>query len=152
MNATFKRLSDHKEVDLIPYVQELITGVEDVKIYIGTDSQTNGAWTQYATVIVLHWGNRGASVLYAKERLPRINDMFTRLWNEVERSIQAAEFMVNSGLPRANYIDLDYNPDPKYNSNSILRSAVGYVESMGYEARVKPEAIIASSCADTVCH
>jgi predicted RNase H-related nuclease YkuK (DUF458 family) len=67
MNATFKRLSDHREVDLIPYVQELITGVEDVKIYIGTDSQTNGAWTQYATVIVLHWGNRGASVLYGQQ-------------------------------------------------------------------------------------
>ena len=152
MNAIFKRLSDHKVVDLIPHLKELINGVNDVKIYIGTDSQTSGQYTQYATVIVLHWGNRGANVFYNKERLPRINDMFKRLWDEVERSIQVAEFLMKEGLPRVTSIDLDYNPDPQYNSNTVLRSAVGYVESMGYEARVKPEAIIASSCADTVCH
>lgn len=152
MNAKFKRLSDHKEVDLIPLLKTLVTGVSDVKIYIGTDSQTSGAHTNYATVIVLHWGNRGANVFYLKEHLPRITDMFKRLWDEVERSIQVAEFLFENGLPRATSIDLDYNPDPKYNSNTVLRSAVGYVESMGYEARVKPESIIASSCADVICH
>lgn len=151
MNAIFKRLSDHKEVDLIPLLKELIGGISDVKIYVGTDSQTVGSYTNYATVIVLHWGNRGANVFYSKEKLPRINDMFKKLWGEVERSIEIAEFMLNNGLPKVTYIDLDYNPDPQYKSNNVLRSAIGYVESMGYEARVKPEAIIASSCADFVC-
>ena len=152
MALQFKRMSDHQVVDFIPYVQGLIQGVEDVKIYVGTDSHNEAGWTYYATVVVLHWGNRGASVIYNKERVTRIRDTWTRLWNEVERSLAVAEIMKAGGVQKVDYIDLDYNPDPQYKSNSVLRSAVGYVESMGYAARVKPDSIIASSCADTVCH
>jgi predicted RNase H-related nuclease YkuK (DUF458 family) len=152
MKTLFKKLSTHEEIDLVPHLIERISGSTDVKMYIGTDSQNHFHYTHYATVVVLHWGNRGASVYYQSERLPRIEDMFTRLWKEVEKSIDAAEMLRQGGLPKVDYIDLDYNPDPQYKSNTILRSAIGYVESMGYAARIKPDAIIASSCADSVCH
>jgi predicted RNase H-related nuclease YkuK (DUF458 family) len=152
MNTTYKRLGDHKKVDLIPYIKESIGERTDVKIYVGTDSQNIAYHTQYATVIVLHFGNSGGHVLYAKERLPIVRDSFTRLWKEVEMSLSIAEFMREGGLPRVDYIDLDLNPDPKYRSNMVLRSALGYVESMGYTARCKPNAPMASSVADSICH
>ena len=152
MNATYKRLGDHKKVDLIPYIKESIGDRTDVKIYVGTDSQNIAYHTQYATVIVLHFGNSGGHVLYAKERLPIVRDSFTRLWKEVEMSLSIAEYMREGGLPRVDYIDLDLNPDPKYRSNMVLRSALGYVESMGYTARCKPNAPMASSVADAICH
>ena len=60
--------------------------------------------------------------------------------------------MFAGGLPKADYIDLDLNPDPMYRSNSVLRSALGYVESLGYKARIKPNAADASTCADMICH
>jgi predicted RNase H-related nuclease YkuK (DUF458 family) len=148
----FRRLGNHQEVDLIPYVTAALQESNDIKIYIGSDSQTVGNYTIYATVIVLHYGNNGAHVLYSKERVNKVRDTFARLWNEVERSMEVAEYMHNNGLPRADYIDLDFNPDPKYRSNMVLRSAVGYVESMGYTPRTKPMAPAASYCADAICH
>jgi predicted RNase H-related nuclease YkuK (DUF458 family) len=48
-------------------------------------------------------------------------------------------------------IDLDFNEDPKYQSNTILRSAVGYVEASGYEARWKPHDAYSVRVADQIC-
>ena len=152
MKAPFRRLGDGVEVDLIPYVKAELENNKNVRIYIGTDSQNVGDKTVYATVIVLHYGNNGAHVLFSKTTFLRVKDTFTRLWNEVEYSLEAAEELYKGGLPRADYIDLDYNPDPVYRSNAVLRSALGYVESMGYKARMKPDAAAASCVADSICH
>ena len=152
MNLTFKRLSDHRVVDLVDYVREVINTDEQVRLYIGTDSHNRGNLTVYGTVVVIHYGNRGGHVIYSKESIPRVRDTFSRLWREVDLSIQVAEELKSAGVATADYIDLDYNPDPKYRSNSVLRSAVGYVESMGYVARTKPYASAASYCADAICH
>ena len=148
----FKRLGDHQEVDLIPYLTAALQESDDIKIYVGSDSHNNSLTTVYATVIVLHYGTSGGHVLYSKEHVDRVRDTWTRLWNEVERSLSVAEYMYENGLPKADFIDLDLNPDPKYRSNSVLRSAVGYVESLGYVPRIKPYAAAASCCADSICH
>lgn len=152
MKPIFKRLADHKEIDLIPYIKDKLVEHNNIRIYVGSDSQTIGEYTIYATVVVLHIGNSGGHVLYCKKTIPKVIDTFTRLWHEVELSLETAEMMFDGGLPRADYIDLDYNPDPIYKSNSVLRSALGYVESMGYRARTKPNAPAASTCADMICH
>jgi predicted RNase H-related nuclease YkuK (DUF458 family) len=150
MNHKFKSLSTRKEVDLIPYVKQFLSENPDTTIFIGCDSQ-NERYTTYATVIVLHNLGKGGHVLYAKEVLPKINDRFTRLWNEVEYSLQVAEHLTAHGIQKPNGIDLDLNPDPKYKSNQVLRAALGYVESMGYVPRCKPNAMVASHVADALC-
>jgi hypothetical protein len=150
MEKRFKRLADHQYVDLVPYLLDRIT--DDVKIYIGADSQNIGEKTHYATVIVLHYGNSGGHVLYNKQIVPRVRDSFSRLWKEVEDSIEVALYLSDQGLPRATYIDLDLNPDPRYQSNTVLRAAMGYVESLGFKPRIKPNAAAASCCADHLLH
>ena len=152
MDMVFKRLGDHRVVDLVDYVRDAINVDEKIRIYVGTDSHNRGNQTIYGTVVVIHYGNRGGHVIYSKESLPRIRDTFSRLWKEVDYSVEVAEILKQSGVATVDYIDLDYNPDPKYRSNSVLRSAVGYVESMGYVARTKPNAASASYCADAICH
>ena len=152
MKPTFRRLGDGAEVDLVAYVKNSIGDRSDVRIYIGTDSQNIGNKTVYATVVVLHYGKSGGHILYSKKIVSRVKDIFSRLWNEVVYSLDVAEEMVKSGIPRADYIDLDYNPDPVYQSNTVLRSALGYVEALGYKARMKPNAPAASCAADAICH
>jgi predicted RNase H-related nuclease YkuK (DUF458 family) len=100
--------------------------------------------------VVLHYGNNGGHVLYAKEQMNKIRDRFTRLWNEVEMSINLAVYLKDNGIDPS-YVDLDLNPDPKCGSNNVLRSALGYVESMGFTPRCKPDAISASYVADRIC-
>ena len=150
MNLKFKSLTTRKEVDLIPYVKQFLAENDCTSIFIGCDSQ-NEKNTTYGIVIVLHNAGKGGHVLYAKEVLPKINDRFTRLWNEVEYSLQVAEYLTTNGIQKPNYIDLDLNPDPKYKSNQVLRAALGYVESMGYVPRCKPYAMVASYVADAIC-
>jgi predicted RNase H-related nuclease YkuK (DUF458 family) len=118
----FKSLTDNKLVDLISHVREKMSEEKDVQIYIGTDSQNHGEETDFATVVVLHYGHRGGHVIYTKETIPRarVGDSqleFNRLWKEVEMSIEVSE----------------------------------YVESMGYTPRCKPYSMAASYAADRLC-
>jgi predicted RNase H-related nuclease YkuK (DUF458 family) len=150
MDYTFKSLTNRKTIELIPYLKSKLEENENVSIYIGTDSQNIGKKTSYACVIVLHYGRNGAHVLYTQIKVERIRDRFNKLWKEVEISMEVAEHLDSHGI-RAKFIDIDLNPDPMYGSNNVLRAALGFVESKGFIARVKPYAISASYAADRLC-
>ena len=151
MDRVFKSLGTRKEVDLVPYLRDALSGESKIALYVGTDSQNIGDYTHYAAVIVLHYERNGGHVLYTQEKIPRIRDRFSRLWREVEVSMEVADFLRDNGI-EATYIDIDLNPDPIYRSNSVLRAALGFVESKGYSARCKPFAVSASYVADRICN
>lgn len=146
----FKRLSDAQVVDLASYLKE--KEAIGNRIYIGCDSQNIGEWTHYALAIVIHKNKQGGHVLYHKYKVPRIKNTFNRLWMEVDESIRLASYLKEQHIAIADYIDIDLNPDPLYKSNTVFRAALGYVTSMGFKARFKPNAHAASSCADYVLH
>jgi predicted RNase H-related nuclease YkuK (DUF458 family) len=150
MERVFKSLGNNKVVDLVPYLKSKLSESKDISIYVGCDSQNVMNETIYACVIVLHYGRSGAHVIYTKEKVNRIKDRFVKLWKEVTISLEVAQFLETHGM-HATYVDLDLNPDPQYKSNSILRSAVGLIESYGFETRVKPDSCAASYCADRLC-
>jgi len=148
----FKRLTDRAQVDLAEYLKSYIeqVGPENVRLYIGCDSQNKSAWTNYATTIVIHIGNTGCHVLYQKERVrPRIEDFWTRLWKEVERSVEVALYLQEHGIEVDN-IDLDLNDDPNMKSNKLVAAARGYVESLGIKANIKPDLLPAICAADHI--
>ena len=151
MERKFQSLTNGQYVDLIPYLKEKLSEADNIKLYIGSDSQNIANNTIYAMVIVLHYGNNGGHVIYSKIKVPRIKDRFVKLWNEVEDSVQLAKYLEENGIQKPEYIDVDFNPDPRYQSNTVLRSALGYVEAMGYKPRCKPYAIAASYVADKIC-
>lgn len=151
MDYKFKVLSSHKEVDLIPYINDFMAKHPESKIYIGCDSQNSPYKTSYGIVVVFHENNKGGHVLYSKSTIAKIRDKFERLWNEILYSVELAEHISNNSNYRPDYIDIDLNPDPRYQSNNILRAALGYVEGMGYVPRCKPNAITASCVADLIC-
>ena len=134
----FKKLTGFPEFELNSYVKQYMEDHRDydVKIYLGCDSQTKGDQTIYATTVVFHVAATGCHVIYKKETMPVIRDMWTRLWKEAEESVDT--------------IDLDYNIDPKYGSNKLVSAAVGYVESLGFKARCKPELLPGCYAADGI--
>lgn len=147
----FKRLSDNRSVDVGEYVTNYLIDNPGTDIYVGCDSQNMRDITVYATVVVLHKNNKGGHVLYLKESVPKIHNNFNKLWGEVDRSIKLATELNHVFNIPIKYVDLDLNPDPKYRSNQVLRAAVGYVESMGFIPRVKPDELWAISAADSIC-
>jgi predicted RNase H-related nuclease YkuK (DUF458 family) len=153
----WKSLSTRKEVDLIQEIKNFLAEKPETKIYIGTDSQVKGKKTDFASAVVLHWKNNGGRVFYFTETKPNFYDRGSRLMEEVWMSIQVADMLKAEGFERSKTpegrlcVDLDLNPDKKYFSNTVMVQAVGWVTGLGYECRVKPDAAIASHCADMLC-
>jgi len=146
----FKRLTDNQDINLAKYAKKVLNEKPKTTIYIGCDSQQVRNKTVYATVVVFRYEN-GAHITYQREYEPNIKDIWPRLWKEVEKSVSVAEYLrINAGI-MATRIDLDYNGDPKYPSNKLVKAAVGYVESLGYKAKTKPGLMIATYAADGIC-
>lgn len=146
----FHSLTDRSEIDLVPHLQECVAGRDDVRIYVGTDSQNKDGKTVFASVVVVHYGNSGAHVVYTKRSVPRMRDMNARLWAEVQDSVDVANMLVDRGFMRPSFVDVDLNKDPRFGSNSLLRAALGFVEGSGFRARCKPDALSASYAADNI--
>lgn len=146
----FKTLRDRKSIDLVDYVRSYLNENPEVEILIGCDSQNHLDTTVYATVVALYFPRNGAHVLFCKEVTPIERTRQVRLMNEVWKSIDVAEKLRLADLPRAKYIDVDLNPDKKYKSNEVLRSAVGLVEGMGYTVRYKSLGALVTHAADAL--
>ena len=123
---------------------------EDIKFYVGTDSQRKKYDVVYVTAIVLYRKKSGGSVYILKER-EKLTDMHTRLWNETEKAIKVATelntFLVDFNL-RVDEVHADLNPDKNYKSNTLVKSCLGYICGMGFEGKVKPQAWAASKVAN----
>lgn len=145
-----KKLYDKEEFELIPYVKTYLEESEEIEILIGCDSQNFIDKTIYAIVIALYHKGKGAHVLYRRWKADREPTRSVRLMNEVWYAVECAEELKNAGIPKAKWIDIDINPDPKYKSNEVLRQAVGLVEGMGYKVRYKTLGPIATYAADHV--
>lgn len=147
----FKKLTDGRGFELAEYVHEFLEKNKgyDVKIYLGCDSQNKSTNTTYATTVVFHVENTGCHVIYKKEEVPVIRTMWDRLWKETEKSVDTALYLRENGI-EVSTIDLDYNIDPIHKSSKLVASAVGYVESLGFKARVKPDLLPAVYAADDI--
>ena len=76
--------------------------------------------------------------------------MWTKLWGETTRSVEIANHLKEHGI-HVNSVDLDFNSDEKQKSNKLVSASVGFVESMGLKANIKPAILPAISAADMMC-
>ncbi len=148
----FIRMDNRETVDLKTYLIQFMDKHPECTIHVGCDSQNYANVSVYATTIVLRYPKKGAHVLYRKEKLKRINDMWSRLWNEIERSVELAQFIEDVCELPVHQVDLDFNEDPSFPSHKILNAASGYVTSLGFMAKAKPNLLMATWAANVLCH
>ena len=96
----FKKLTGPPDFELAPYVNQIVERNKglDMQIYLGCDSQNKALKTVYATTIVFHIASTGCHVIYKKEEVPVIRDMWTRLWKETEKSCEVALYLREYGI------------------------------------------------------
>ena len=139
-------------VQVFEYTLDYIAQNPEVEVHVGCDSQNYWNHTVYVTTLVFRYPGHGGHVIYKKEKVPVIRDLWTKLWGELERSLNLAiELDEKIGL-RVHQIDLDFNSDPEYPSHKLLSAATGYAQSMGFNAKAKPELLMAAWAADALCH
>ena len=144
----FKFFSGKEIENTEEYIRNYLKDNPNIEIIIGTDSQNKSNYTKYSTVIVLYTPGHGGHCIFKRWKTPKEKIKNIRLLKEVEESLNIANKLVESGLPKPKYIDIDINPNPKYKSNEVYQAAKGWVESMGYEVRFKTIAPLVTSVAD----
>lgn len=146
----FRNFQGEKIDDVVGYVQDFIGTNPTCEIYVGADSQNYNTKTNYAVAICMYIRGRGAHIIYAKETLPVVPNLFNRLWGEVERTILiASELRKHIGCPVDTHFDV--NPNEIHRSNIVYRAAVGYAQGAGFPFKVKPYSFAASVAADKLC-
>ena len=124
-----------------------------LKVCIGTDSQVYGKNTEFATVIVFLREGHGGFMFINSEQVVQEMSMKERLITEVSKSIQVA-YNICELLDRYNVeleVHADINTNPQFKSNTALQEAMGYILSMGFVFKAKPDAFASSSCANKIC-
>ena len=152
---TWKKFSG--EPIRLPIIEEVQKAIEresalgnKLKVCIGTDSQVKGETIDFATVIVFVREKRGGFMFICQERTPRKMTIKERMLNEVQRSIECAYSLCH--LLDLHEVELevhaDINTNPMFKSNQALHEAMGYILSMGFVFKAKPEAFASSACAN----
>lgn len=155
MEENWQKIDGTPINNLAEYVRAyLITKNEPMEIFIGTDAQAVGKQrVKYAKVLCFYTIGRGAHIIYSKVRKDDVKDMYTKLWWEVEYSLEIANYLKdNNILPNTKLVTIHIDVSPKLEnaSNSIYNGAVGYVKSMGFDCETKPNACAASYAADAI--
>lgn len=137
MIKVFKKV-DGTIVNPITHTRTIVASNPDIKVYIGTDSQTHRRMTVYATVIAYRYGHRGVHYITQKQVVPKIKNLWDRLLKETELSIECAQFLSENGLDRfITAIDMDFNDEEEFESNRLVAASVGWAKGLGYNVRVK---------------
>lgn len=147
----FRRLADGSQINLAAYLKQYIKNNSNnsIRIYVGCDSHVKGNFTTYVSTVVIHVGTTGCHVLYKKEKVEPIRDMWRKLWGEVERSVEVTQYLRDNGI-NIHTIDLDLNHQEQHASNKVVNAAIGYVKSLGIKVRIKPDILPAIAAADNL--
>jgi predicted RNase H-related nuclease YkuK (DUF458 family) len=93
-------------------------------------------------------------MLISSDRTRKKFSVKERMLAEVARSIDVA-YNLCSILEKF-HVDLevhaDINTSPQFKSNSALHEAMGYILSMGFVFKAKPDAFASSYCANKMVH
>lgn len=152
---TWKKFSGEKLTSSI--LEEVEQAIEreynlgnKLKVCIGTDSQVKGSITDFATVIVFLREQKGGFMFIHQERTSQKMSIKERMLSEVQKSIECAYSLCDLldlyevGLE----VHADINTSPQFKSNAALHEAMGYIMSMGFVFKAKPEAFASSYCAN----
>lgn len=123
-----------------------------IKVCVGTDSQTKGDSTHFATVIVFLRQGAGGYMFIHTECDHRLYGIKERMLLEVSKSIGIAYELCE--LFNQYHVDLevhaDINTNPQFKSNEALKEAMGYILGMGFAFKAKPEAFASTCCANKI--
>ncbi|MBK9014880.1 MAG: hypothetical protein IPM82_12840 [Saprospiraceae bacterium] len=123
-----------------------------LKVCIGSDSQVRNGIIEFATVIVFLREKKGGFMFINNSRSIRTMSLKERMISEVAKSVEVAYSLCD--LLDFYHVELevhaDINTDPSFQSNTALKEAMGYILSMGFVFKAKPDAFASSSCADKV--
>ena len=133
--------------------KQVLTHSKNNKIFIGSDSFLTKKRTCFVTAVCLVTENKGGRYFLYKDYLKtnQFNILSVRITEEVRRSIELAEYFMNSHniLPQEIELHLDVSPFGAKNGTSKFSEMLrGYVQGYGFGCKLKPNAWASQTVAD----
>ena len=150
MEKYFRKESGDR-VGLIDHCKEILGTHPNAEILIGCDSQNSKIWSRYSVAVVFRYGSSGAHYIYTNVKVPKIKDLFTRLFKECELSLEIADFITENTSYKIGAVELDFNNFKITKSTPLISATKGWVESKGYKLMLKSGEMIACRAADKQC-
>jgi predicted RNase H-related nuclease YkuK (DUF458 family) len=121
-----------------------------LKVCIGSDSLDRSGIIEFATVIVFLREKKGGFMFINNDRIRQKMSIKERMITEVAKSVEIAYELCDllDEFDIELEVHADINTDPNFKSNVALKEAMGYILSMGFVFKAKPDAFASSSCAD----
>lgn len=122
----------------------------DHEIFVGTDSQLVADRWIFATVICLYREGRGGRLFFRRTRKKKSDhqSLEDRLLAEVYNSVAVADEIRNMRPSLRINVHADISSKEKNKSNRVAKLAESYINGMGFNAKIKPEAWAAAAVAD----
>lgn len=121
------------------------------KIVIGSDSQTTQHATMYVTALIVQRVGKGSCFFYRKIKQKPMFNLRNRIYTETQLSLELVDTLKNEGIsellsewPMEIHLDIGQ----KGETRQLIQEVVGWVTSIGYVAKIKPNSFGASSVAD----
>lgn len=128
-------------------------------IIVGSDSQ-NFNYTKAVTVIAMIRYGHGGVFFYEVTKMPLLRDVRSKLYTETQSSLETAVALIELLEGDERYeemyrscpisIHVDAGNSDKGKTAALIPEIVGWVRSLGYDCKVKPESFVASSIADKI--
>ena len=124
--------------------------------YVGCDGQNIGRdYTSFVQCVALHnikdtGRGAGGRVFFIRHLEKRYFERNRRLLREAEIAINLTQKLqpLLDELGIVFEVHADVNSNPAYESNSVHDAIAGWIQSMGWECKTKPDAFVASIVAD----
>jgi predicted RNase H-related nuclease YkuK (DUF458 family) len=123
----------------------------EYKIVIGTDSQTDRLSTVFVTAVIVHRVGHGARFYFYRVKTKPIRDLRYRIYTETDYSLRALTYLEGEGFSSLREkwpIEVHLDVGEKGETRKLIHEVVGWVHSLGYEAKIKPYSFGASCVAD----
>lgn len=130
---------------------------EEVKVTVGTDSQTFSSYTKMVGVVAIHFVSKGGFFFFDCSKLTRpLINIHDKLTTETSNSIQLASELLDtlitypiegiSNLEITIHSDIgEHGPTSK-----LIPEIVGWIRACGFECEIKPNSFAASTIADRI--
>ena len=121
------------------------------KIVIGTDSHTTQQYTLFVTALIIRRMGKGARFFFRRIKSKPMMDLRHRIYRETQYSLELVDLLQDKGIsdllaqwPIEIHIDIGQQGETK----QLIQEVVGWVTSVGYVAKIKPDSFGASAVAD----
>ena len=123
----------------------------DYKLVIGTDSHTTQHGSTFVTAVIVHRIGRGARFYFRRVRSKPMHDLRSRIYKETELSLDLVNRLMHVGLdelcaawPLEIHVDIGKHGETK----ALIQEITGWITSVGFIVRIKPDSFGASADAD----